>query len=171
MPAYRASRLLEEFFSKATRHHEFRSASISITAGDHPIALRLAEILSVPSKELLPEKLTLDQSNACLQEIIRLETVSPADAGIILLIQYFEITQWAIDGKPVITRSTLAMHYGALPCLSTRLWFETEEQFNYIRHIMNDLCLCKLNKQHLKLVKRPPSAAHPRSGDIPTRPQ
>jgi hypothetical protein len=159
MPAYRASRLVEEFFSRATRHHEFRSAHISILAKDHPIALRLAEILGAPSREFMHEKLTLDQSNACLQEIIRLESISHADARIILLNQYFGITQWAIDGKPVTTRSTLNMHYGAIPCLSTFLWFETEEQFSYIRQIMNDLGLCKLNKQHLKLVKRPPGDA------------
>jgi hypothetical protein len=111
------------------------------------------------------EKLTLDQSNICLQEIIRLEFISPADAGIILLNQYFEIRQWAIDGKTVNTRSTVTMHYGALPCLTTRLWFETEEEFTYIRQVMGDLGLCKLNKQHLKLMKRPPSAARTRSGD------
>jgi hypothetical protein len=159
MPAYRASRLLEEFFLKATRHHEFRSASLSINTRAHLIALQFAKILGVSSRDFMHEKLTLDQSNACLHEIIRLESAAPAEAGIILLNQYFEITQWAIGGKPVNTQSTLTMHYGALPCLSTRLWFETEDEFNYVRDIMNDLGLCKLNKQHLKLMKRPPIAS------------
>jgi hypothetical protein len=104
------------------------------------------------------EKLTLDQSNTCLQEIIRLESTSPADARVILLDQCFEITQWIIDGKPVNTRPTLTMHYGAIPCLSTRLWFETGEQFRYIRRVLNDLELCKLNEQHLKLMKPPPTS-------------
>jgi hypothetical protein len=110
------------------------------------------------------EKLTLDQSNTCLQEIIRLESTSPADAAIILLDQYFEILQWDIDGQTVNTQSTVTMHYGALPCLTTILWFETEEEFNYIRQLMDDLGLCKLNKQHLKFMKRPSSGARTRSG-------
>lgn len=156
MPAHRASKLLEEFFLRATRQHEFRSGSLSINTRAHPIALRFAEILSVPSKDFMHEQLTLDQLNACLQEIIRLESIAPVDARVILLNQYFEITQWAIDGKPVNTRSTLTMHYGAIPCLSTRLWFETEDEFAYIRNTMIDLGLCKLNRQHLKLMKRTP---------------
>jgi hypothetical protein len=167
MPAHRASRLLEDFFSRATRRREFKSASISIAAKDHPITPRLAAILNLPSKEFMHTRLNLDQSNACLQEIIRLESISSADAGIILLNQYFEISQWAIDDRPVNTRSTVTMHYGALPCLTTRLWFETEKEFSYIRQIMSDLGLCKLNKQHLKLMKRPPSAGHIESGDEP----
>jgi hypothetical protein len=157
MPALRASTLLEEFLAKATRHHEFKSSSLSINYRDDRIARRFAEILRLETKDFMHEKLSLDQSNACLQEIIRLESTSSAGAGVILLNQSFEITQWAIDGEPVNTRSKLTMSYGALPCLSTRLWFETVEQFQYIRHVMSDLGLCKLNDQHLKLMKPPPA--------------
>jgi hypothetical protein len=151
MPADRARRLLEEFISRATGHHEFRSASLSIMR-DHPIALRFAEVLGMPSV-LLHERLTHDQSNACLQEIMSLESSAPADARIVLLNQCFEVSQWAIDGRFVATRSKLNMHYGAVPCLTTRLWFETEMQFNYIRDIFNELGLCRLNKQHLRSMK------------------
>jgi hypothetical protein len=157
MPAIRASTLLQEFLSKGTRHHEFKSASLSINYRDDRIALRFAEILGLGTKDFMHEKLSLDQSNACLQEIIRLESTSSADAGVILLNQHFEVTQWAIDAMSVNTRSKLTMSYGALPCLSTRLWFETAEQFQYIRHVMSDLGLCKLNEQHLKLMRPPPA--------------
>jgi hypothetical protein len=156
MSALRASALLEEFLAKATRHHKFKSASLSINYRDDRIALRFAEILGIETKDFMHEKLTFDQSNVCLQEIIRLESTSSADAGVILLNQCFEIAQWAIDGKSVNTRSRLTMSYGALPCLSTRLWFHTVDQFQYIRHVLSDLGLCKLNEQHLKLMKPPP---------------
>jgi hypothetical protein len=153
MPAQRASRLLEDFFSKTTQHHELKSASISIAAKDHPIAQRLAAILNTPTAEFMHARLNLDQSNTCLQEIIRLESISSADARVILLNQHFEISQWVIGGKFVDTRSTVTMHYGALPCLGTRLWFDTEDEFDYIRQILGDIGLCKLNRQHLKLMK------------------
>jgi hypothetical protein len=160
MPALRASTLLKEFLAKATRHHEFKSASLSINYRDDRIARRFAEILRLETKDFTHGKLSFDQSNVCLQEIIRLESASSADAGVILLNQSFEIMQWVVDGKSVNTRSKLTMSYGALPSISTRLWFETIEQFQYIRQVMSDLGLCKLNEQHLKFMKPPPEMPH-----------
>jgi hypothetical protein len=88
MPAYRASSLLEEFFSRATRHHELKWVSLSVNTRAHPIAQRLADILGVPPCDFMHERLTVDQSDACLKEIIRLESVAPADARTILLNQF-----------------------------------------------------------------------------------
>jgi hypothetical protein len=161
MPAFRASTLLKEFLDRTTRHNELKSTSLIVDRRHGHIAARFAEILGVPPKDFMHEKLTPDQSNTCLKEIIRLESTSPADARVISLDQYFKITQWIIDRKPVNTRSTLTMHYGAIPCLTTRLWFESVGQFHYIRDVMIDLGLCTLNEQHLKLMKPPPDASRP----------
>jgi hypothetical protein len=154
MPAQHARSLLEQFFDRATREHMFRSSSLSVMRG-HPIGTRFAEILNVPLREFMHERLSLEQSSACLEELVRAEAATPADARAVMLAQHFEISKWNMDGEPVNTRSTLTMRYGGLPCLTTRLWFETEEEFNYIRDVMGELGLCKLNKQHLKLMKRP----------------
>ena len=156
MPALRARNLLQEFLLSSATNYELHSASLSIDrAGDHMTG-RFAELLGVPPKQFMHEDLNFDQSGACLNEVIRLEAASPTDATTIHLDQYFKVTEWTIGGQPVQTQSTLAMHYGARPLLSTRLWFQTVEQFHYIRDVMTDLGLCKLREQYLKLMNPPP---------------
>jgi len=157
MPAHRASSLLGEFFVKATHNHDLVSASITVVRNE-PLSKRLSDILNLPAIELSHTKLTREQANACLQEVIRLESRSAAEARDILLNEYFKIPQWIVEGRSVNTQSTMAMHYGALPCLTTRLWFETEEEFYCIQQLLDAIGLCKLNKQHLKRMRRPPSA-------------
>jgi TPR repeat protein len=125
MHARRASKLLEQFFSRAIWNHELNSVSLGATA--HLVALRLAAVLGVPPRDFMHERLTLEQSDACLRELIRLESEAPADAKSNLLSQYFEITQWAINGKPV-------------PCLVA------QRVFGSGRHERNRLC--KLNNRN-----------------------
>jgi hypothetical protein len=76
-----------------------------------------------------------------------------------LRLEYFKIPQWVVEGRRVNTQSMMAMHYGALPCLTTRLWFETEEGFYFTQQFLEAIGLCNLDKQHLKRMRRPPDAA------------
>ena len=159
MPALRARKLLQEFLVSSAEQYELHSASLSVDRGGDPHD-RFAELLGVPPKQFMHENLRFDQFEACLNEVIRLEAASPTDASTIHLSQYFKITEWTIGGRPVQTQSTLTMHYGARPFLSTRLWFQTVEQFQYIRDVMTDVGLCKLSAQHLKLMKPPIEMPH-----------
>jgi hypothetical protein len=159
MPALRARKLLQEFLSSSAAQYEFHSASLSIDRGGDPHD-RFAELLGVPPKQFMHKNLRFDESEACLNEVIRLEAASPKDACTIDLNQHFKITEWTIGGQPVQTQSTVTMHYGVRPFLSTRLWFQTVEQFQYIRDVMTDVGLCKFSAQHLKLMKPPTEMPH-----------
>jgi hypothetical protein len=161
MPAHRASSLLEDFFAKATQNHDLVSASITVVKNDL-LSNRLADILNLPATELSHTRLTGEQANACLQEVIRLESRAAPEARDIHLNEYFKIPVWVVEGRRANTHSMMTMHYGALPCLTTRLWFETEEEFYFIQQLLDAIGLCKLNKQHLKHMRRPPGAPESR---------
>ena len=45
------------------------------------------------------------------------------------------------------------MNYGRLPCISTFFQFETVEQFQSVKRVLEDIGLCKLNEAHLKPIK------------------
>ena len=67
--------------------------------------------------------------------------------------QTFEIKKWRINGQEVDTRSRIMIHFGERPYISTMLVFETFEQFQSIKRVLEDIGLCKLNEKHLKMIK------------------
>ena len=94
-----------------------------------------------------------EQIRACLDEIIQRQAASPAGPKPYSVVQAITVTQWRIDGVNVPTRSMFHMHYGRLPCLSTFLQFDSIEHFQYIKRVLEDLKICKLNEKHLKLAR------------------
>ena len=69
------------------------------------------------------------------------------------LAQLFEITKWRIDGQEVPTISSVSIHFGQLPCISTFFQFETVEKFYSVRRVLEDIGLCKLNEKYRKPIR------------------
>jgi hypothetical protein len=99
------------------------------------------------------DTLTFEQSEKCVDELIRDEASAGSTPSHFNLGQSFEITQWRVDGQEVPTQSLLSIHYGQLPCLTTFLQFETVEDFRSVQRVLADIGLCKLNEKHLKPMK------------------
>ena len=155
MPAERAKTLFGQFLAAAVAEHKFISARLSIHDSSGQMVPRYERLLGTQSQEGRGrfDALTLDQSERCLDELIRDEASGAGRAGRLLLAQSFEVTKWRVGGQEVPTRSLLSIHYGQLPCLTTFLQFESLEQFLSVQRVLADIGLCKLNEKHLKPVK------------------
>ena len=154
MPADRAKARFEEFLATAAAEHKFSSASLSIQDASGQVVPRYERLIGMPAQNgCCFYRLTLEQSNSCLDELIKDEASAPGAANNFALAQLFEITKWRVDGQEAPTSSSVTIHYGQLPCISTFFQFETVEQFHSIRRLLEDIGLCKLNEKHLKPVR------------------
>lgn len=150
MPASRAKTLFDQFLATAVAEHAFSSASFAIGDPSGQVVARYERLVGSPSRDGRFDRLTLEQSDRCIDELIKDET-SAARANVrFALAQGFEITKWRLNGEAVPTQSSLIIHYGQLPCLSTFFQFETVEQFHGVQRVLADIGLCKLNEKHLK---------------------
>ena len=154
MPADRAKARFQEFLATAVAEHKFSSATLSIQDASGEVVPRYERLIGMPAQNgCCFYRLTLEQSNSCLDELIKDEASAPGAASNFALAQLFEITKWRVDGQEVPTNSSVTIHYGQLPCISTFFQFETVEQFYSVRRVLEDIGLCKLNEKHLKPVR------------------
>ena len=154
MPADRAKARFQEFLATAVAEHTFSSASLMIQDVSGQTVPRYERLIGMPAQNGCSFlRLTLEQSDRCLDELIKDEASAPGAAGHFALAQLFQITKWRVDGQEVPTSSSVTIHYGQLPCISTFFQFETVEQFHSVRRVLEEIGLCKLNEKHLKPVK------------------
>ena len=154
MPAERAKARFQEFLATAVAEHKFSSASLMIQDVSGQVVPRYERLIGMPAQNGCSfAQLTLEQSNRCIDELIKDEASAPGAAGHFALTQLFESTKWWVDGQEVPTSSGVTIHYGQLPCISTFFQFETVEQFHSVRRVVDDIGLCKLNEKHLKPVR------------------
>ncbi len=154
MPAVRAKARFQEFLNTAVAEHKFSSATLRIQDASGEVVPRYEHLVGIPAQDGCGfARLTLAQSDRCVDELIKDEASDPGAAGRFALAQLFEITKWRVDGQEVPTTSSVSIHYGQLPCISTFFQFETVEQFYSVRRVLEDIGLCKLNEKHLKPVR------------------
>ena len=153
MPAERAKTRFDQFLATAVAEHKFTGASLAINDPAGEILSRYERVVGTPSRNARFDALTLEQSERCIDELIRDEASAPDAASRFILAQSFEVTKWRVDGEETPTRSVLSIHYGQLPCLMTIFQFETVEQFQSVQRVLADIGLCKLNEKHLKPMK------------------
>ena len=154
MPPERAKARFQEFRNTAVAEDKFSSASLRIQDDSGEVVRRYERLVGIPTQDGCSfARLTLEQSDKCIDELIKDEASAPGAAGRFSLTQMFEITKWRIDGQEVPTTSSVIIHYGQLPCISTFFQFETVEQFYSVRRVLEDIGLCKLNEKHLKPVR------------------
>ena len=153
MPADRAKARFQEILVTAVAEHKFSSATLSIQDASGQVVPRYERLIGMPAQNGCFYRLTLEQSNRCLDELIKDEASAPGAASHFALAQLFEITKWRVDGQEVPTSSSVTIQYGQLPCISTFFQFETVDQFHSVRRVLEDIGLCKLNEKHLKPVR------------------
>ena len=148
MPAQRAKTLFDQFVATAVAEHKFSSANLSIRDSSSQILGRYERLVGMRSRDGF-FKLTHEQSGKCIDELIKDEASTPRAASSFLLTQSITITKWRIDAQDVPTSSSVVMNYGQLPCISTFFQFETVEQFQSVKRVLEDIGLCRLNEKHL----------------------
>jgi hypothetical protein len=153
MSAARARDLLHVFLAETAAEHRFISGSLTVLPESGDLVKRFVTWLEVSPLRGGHFVLNYSQSQAALGKLVEFESRGDPEAKRVTLLQYFDISQWLIDANRVATRSSVGMHYGLLPCLSTLLAFETEQQFQYVRAVLERLKICKLNAKHLKELK------------------
>lgn len=154
MPANHAKARFQEFLNTAVAELKFRSASLNIQDASGEVVSRYERLLGIPVEGgCYFARLTLEQSDRCLDELIKDEASALGAAGSFVLAQLFEITKWRVNGQEVPTTSRVSIQYGRLPCISTFFQFDTVEQFYSVRQVLEDTGLCKLNEKHLKPVR------------------
>jgi hypothetical protein len=153
MPAERAKARFGEFLATAVAEYKFTGASLAIHDPSGQIVPRYERLIGTPSRAARFDALTLEQSDRCIDELIRDEASAADAASGFFLAQFFDVTKWRIEGEEAPTQSSLGIHYGQVPCLMTRLQFETVEQFQSVQRVLAEIGLCKLNEKHLKPMK------------------
>jgi hypothetical protein len=154
MPPDRAKALFQKFRNTAVAEEKFSSASLRIQDDSGEVVRRYERLIGIPTQDGCSfARMTLEQSDRCIDELIKDEASAPGAASRFALTQMFEITKWRIDGQEVPTTSSVIINYGQLPCISTFFQFETVEQFYSVRRVLEEIGLCKLNEKHLKPLK------------------
>jgi len=154
MPPDRAKGRFQEFRNTVVAEDTFSSASLRIQDESGEIIRRYERLVGIPTQDGCSfARLTLEQSDRCIDELIKDEASTPGTAGRFALTQMFEITKWRVDGQAVPTTSSVIIHYGQLPCISTFFQFDTVEQFYSVKRMLEDIGLCKLNEKHLRPVR------------------
>jgi hypothetical protein len=154
MPPERAKARFQEFLATAVAEHQFSSASLRIHDASGQVVPRYERLVGMSSQDGCSfARLTQEQSDRCIDELIKDEAAAPGAASHFALAQLFEITKWRVDGQEAPTNSRVTIQYGQLPCISTFFQFETVEQFHSVRRVLADIGLCQLNEKHLKPVR------------------
>jgi hypothetical protein len=154
MPPDRAKALFQKFRNTAVAEEKFSSASLRIQDDSGEVVRRYERLVGIPTQDGCSfARMTLEQSDRCIDELIKDEASAPGAASRFALTQMFAITKWRIDGQEVPTTSSVIINYGQLPCISTFFQFETVEQFYSVRRVLEEIGLCKLNEKHLKPLK------------------
>jgi len=152
MPAGRAKALFSQFLATAVGEHKFTSASLTIHGSTGQLVPRFEQLVGCAARSGRFDRLTEAQCEQCIDAIIKEEELAAGESPF-MLAQSFELSKWRIDGREVPTRSRVIMHYGQLPCISTFFQFAAVEEFQAIKHVLEDLSLCKLNEKYLRAVK------------------
>jgi hypothetical protein len=154
MPAMRAQARFQEFLATAVAEHKFSSANLMIQDVSGEVVPRYERLVGMPAQNGCSfAQLTHEQSDRCIDELIKDEASAPDAAGHFALAQSFAITKWRVDEQEAPTNSTVIIHYGQLPCISTFFQFELVEHFHSVKRVLEDIGLCKLNEKYLKPVR------------------
>ena len=153
MPTHRAKTLFGQFLAAGVAEHRFISSSFAIRDASEQARTRYGNLVGDVSWDGNYKALTEEQSDECLDEMIKDEAANARAARDYMLLQSFAIGAWRIDGESIPTASMVNMNYGQLPCITTFFQFETVEQFLSVKKTLEDIGLCKLNEKHLKPIR------------------
>lgn len=162
--------LIDEFLQTAVAEHQFSSGSIIYqrsfeTLFDDNIANEsksyFIKLLSTISGEADLSSLNAEQFDLCLRALQNDNSLFISGKSGITLTSTIKISKWLIDNTEVPTESSLSVSYGAKPWLTTFFTFSDIDEFNYIKHVFNELGICRLNEKHLKTVRRKNSNKSP----------
>jgi hypothetical protein len=152
MQPQRETRLFEQFLDKAVGEYKFEIGSLTICDPAANLVQHFEHLLGTSAYNGYFPKLTEVQCKKCRDDVIY--TATPETLRKLLLLESYEISKWRIEGQDVATHSGMTLYYGQLPCISTFLRFGSRDEFNFIKTVLSDLGLCKLNEKHLREIKQ-----------------
>jgi len=90
------------------------------------------------------------QVELCLEELIRDDSLFvPGGDGAVVLAGV-RISSWRMGDREVPTDSHIHVYYGACSRISTALTFNDLDEFSFVRQVLEEVVLCRLNEKHLK---------------------
>lgn len=149
MPAARERELFRKFLNIAVREFKNNQGNLTVMDPSRALVRKYETLLGLTAYGDGFFNLNGEQCEVVVDEIIKAQAVGAAEP--VILLQSFEITKWRIEGTDVPTNSNIALYYGKMPCVSTFLQFDSVEEFNYIKRVLEELNFCKLNEKHLRL--------------------
>jgi hypothetical protein len=149
MPAARERALFRQFLDAAVGEFKNDSGNFSVFDPTRELIKKFEALFGMPALGDGFFNLNGEQCELVVDEVIK--TAAAGGAGRFMLLQSFEISKWRIDGNDVPTNSRMGLYYGKLPCVSTFLHFNSQEEFHYVKRVLEDLNFCKLNEKHLKV--------------------
>jgi hypothetical protein len=175
-PALQRERL-DEFFIGAVCDYSFSSGSVTylpFTSRDSLVRTlsslarwknsitrfnsHFMELLGVSDSEYTLSNLSEAQFEVCFQELLSDSSLFESGKYGVSLIAYYDISSWRVGDKTVETDSSLGVHYGARPWLSTTFGFDSMEVFYHLRETLESAGLCRLNPKHIKGRKKSKSS-------------
>jgi hypothetical protein len=152
MPAERAREAFGQFLATAVGEYKFSSSSLVILESSGSLNARFERMLGLPGRDdgYGFDSLTEQQSDQCLEEIIKDEAAAPGETRPFRLSQAFSISKWRSGRRHIATDSLISMNYGRMPSITTFLEFDTFELFQHIKRVLAEVRLCNLNERHLK---------------------
>lgn len=146
--------LFQEFLQIAVAEYRVGQGSLSISSMESPqLAARsvghFERVLNAKSFNGFFPQLSEAQIDICFKELVLDEQLRVGQD--VILLEPISIAKWLVNGRQSVTHSLIVLYYGSSPLLSTFLHFDSLEEFQYIRDVLQSLNLCRLNDKHLKL--------------------
>jgi len=147
---------LELFFSQSVSDCEFSTGSVFYQPGfggplqsdefdDH-----FMNLLHAPATQPAFSNLNETQFELCFRELLERPELFESGRHGATVGAYYSIKTWNIKGVDVVADSALGMYFGAKPVIIPRFSFETLDIFEYLREVLEEVRLCKLNPKHIK---------------------
>jgi len=155
--------LIDNFFRKAVAEYHFSVGSIFFqrtldTLSNEDIVKEsknyFIELLDITPNEIALSNLSREQFDLCLNELLNNNDLFISGKSGIVLNASMQISKWLINYKEVSTESTLSVSYGAKPWISTFFTFSSMDEFDYIKGVLEELGICRLNEKYLKEKKQ-----------------
>ncbi|MDD5259818.1 MAG: hypothetical protein PHD29_07610 [bacterium] len=151
--------LFDKFFGLAVDEYSFSSGSVCYQPDLQDILQNnsflefdeyFQRLLNIKQSQPDFSNLSEKQFEICLKEIIHNPSLYVSGKTGVAVVACYQIKAWKIAGKRVPTHSMLIIYFGAKPIITPMFNFKIMTEFEYIRQVLKELEICKLNPKHIK---------------------
>jgi len=149
MTPLRIHAAIDSFLYLATSEYKIISIQLSIIHCRDEVKSVFSKYVDLTVNNGTNIDLSIQQYIDCLSAIESAHQLF-TENDLYILNVFFEISKWKIKDQLHDTKSELIIWHTPFPCLTTEFQFEKLDHYYYIKQILEDLKICKLNEKHLK---------------------